>query len=154
MPISAPMPNSPPSANWVDALTMTMALSTRLRKASAVSASSVMMDSVCWEPWRAMWATAASTPSTTATEMMASRYSVFQSSSVAGTTLSSTAQVAASPRTSQPAAIRSSMMGGRQVPAMRLSTSRVSVVPQIPVRRILALRTTLRAMSASAAAST
>src|SRR5918999_4080783 len=32
MPTSAPMPNSPPSANWVEALCMTMALSTAARK--------------------------------------------------------------------------------------------------------------------------
>src|SRR5579859_401738 len=46
MPISAPMPNSPPSANWVEALTSTMALSTAARKASAAAASSVTMASV------------------------------------------------------------------------------------------------------------
>ena len=37
MPISAPMPNSPPSANWVEALCSTMALSTRARNRSAVA---------------------------------------------------------------------------------------------------------------------
>ena len=46
MPISAPMPNSPPSANWVEALTITMALSTSRRKVSAVAAFSVMIQSV------------------------------------------------------------------------------------------------------------
>ena len=46
MPISPPKPNSPPSANWVEALTRTMALSTPLAKRSAASASVVMMASV------------------------------------------------------------------------------------------------------------
>jgi len=45
MPISAPMPNSPPSANWVEALTRTMALSTSRRNRSAVAASSVTIAS-------------------------------------------------------------------------------------------------------------
>ena len=83
MPISAPMPNSPPSANWVDALCSTMALSRRARKRSAVAWSSATMQSVCCEPYLRMWAMAASTPSTVFTAMMASRYSVDQSCSVA-----------------------------------------------------------------------
>ena len=52
-----------------------------------------------------MCAIAASTPSTTFTAMMASRYSVDQSSSLAGLTRVSAARVSASPRTSQPASI-------------------------------------------------
>jgi hypothetical protein len=39
MPISAPKPNSPPSANWVEALTRTMAESTRAMKRSAAAES-------------------------------------------------------------------------------------------------------------------
>src|SRR5256885_12855880 len=39
-----------PSANWVDALCSTMALSTRCRKRSAVARFSVTIDSVCAEP--------------------------------------------------------------------------------------------------------
>ena len=50
MPISAPMPNSPPSANWVEALTSTMALSTFFRNLSAALASPVMILSVWLEP--------------------------------------------------------------------------------------------------------
>ena len=50
-----------------------------------------------------MCAIAASTPSTTLAAMMASRYSVDQSSSLAGFTRGSTGCTAASPRTSQPA---------------------------------------------------
>ena len=37
MPISAPSPNSPPSANWLDALCITMALSTSARKRFAAA---------------------------------------------------------------------------------------------------------------------
>ncbi len=50
MPISPPKPNSPPSANWVEAFQMTMALSTAFRKAAAASASSVTIASVWPEP--------------------------------------------------------------------------------------------------------
>jgi len=41
MPISAPMPNSPPSANCVDALCSTIALSSSFKKRSAAAASFV-----------------------------------------------------------------------------------------------------------------
>ena len=50
MPISAPKPNSPPSANCVEALWSTMALSTSARKRSARLRSSVTIASVCCEP--------------------------------------------------------------------------------------------------------
>src|SRR5689334_8849986 len=50
MPISAPMPNSPPSANCVDALCITIAESSPDRNRSAAAASSVTIDSVCCEP--------------------------------------------------------------------------------------------------------
>ncbi len=60
-----------------------MALSTVLRNRRAVASLSVTMDLVCAEPYFAMCAAAASTPSTTRAAMMASRYSVRQSSSVA-----------------------------------------------------------------------
>ena len=50
MPISAPMPNSPPSANWVEALRITMAASMRARKRAAVASFSVRMASVWPEP--------------------------------------------------------------------------------------------------------
>src|SRR5262245_9750325 len=46
MPISPPMPNSPPSANWVEALCSTIALLTRARNSSAALRSSVAMASV------------------------------------------------------------------------------------------------------------
>ncbi len=78
------MPNSAPSANCVDALCSTMALSTSARNRSAAAASSVMMQSVCCEPYCPMCAMAASRSSTTRTAMMASRYSLYQSCSSAG----------------------------------------------------------------------
>src|ERR1700688_4767771 len=56
---------------------------------------------------------AAATPSTTLAAMMASRYSVDQSSSAAGLTRLSTANVALSPRISQPASISISISGLR-----------------------------------------
>src|SRR6187401_496232 len=46
MPISAPKPNSPPSANCVDALCSTIALSTSLRNLSAACLSAVTIASV------------------------------------------------------------------------------------------------------------
>ena len=46
MPISPPKPNSPPSANWVEAFHSTIALSTRPRKYSAAEVSSAMIASV------------------------------------------------------------------------------------------------------------
>ena len=50
MPISAPKPNSPPSANWVEALCSTIALSTSARKRSAAALSAVTIASVWCEP--------------------------------------------------------------------------------------------------------
>src|SRR5262249_44284909 len=50
MPISAPKPNSPPSANWVEALCSTIAESTWARNFSAAAWSSVTMASVWCEP--------------------------------------------------------------------------------------------------------
>ncbi len=112
-----------------------------------------MIDSVWCEPYLAIWAIAPETPSTIFTEMMASRYSVDQSASLAGFARGSAAHTSASPRTSQPAAIRSSSTGLRWVAATLRSTSRVSAAPQMPGRRILAFSVTLRAMSRSAAPS-
>ena len=37
MPISAPMPNSPPSANWVEAFRIRIALSNRWKNLAAVA---------------------------------------------------------------------------------------------------------------------
>ena len=86
--------------------------------------------------------------------MMASRYSVAQSSSVAVLTRGSTARVASSPRTSQPASSSISTSGFKCVAAQARSTSKVSAAPQTPVRRILAFSTTVLAMASAAARST
>src|SRR5262245_4581814 len=154
MPISAPKPNSPPSANWVEALCNTIAESTSSRNFSAAARSSVTIESVWCEPKRSICSIAASTPSTTLAEMTASRYSVDQSSSLAGFTRRSTARVASSPRTSQPASSSMVTSGLRCVDATAPSTSSVSAAPQTPVRRILALSRIVRAMSSFAAPST
>src|SRR5205085_9304573 len=50
MPISAPIPNSPPSANWVDALCITIAESNPVMNRSAAERSPVIIASVCCEP--------------------------------------------------------------------------------------------------------
>ena len=112
-----------------------------------------MMESVWWEPCALTWAIAASSPSTTPTEMIASRYSVPQSAASAGTTRESSARARSSPRTSQPASNSGSRIAG-SASSMALSTRSVSAAPQIPVRRILALKVTSRAVAGSAAACT
>ena len=81
---------------------------------------------------------------------MLSRYSVRQSSSVAGVTRGSTACVASSPQTVQPASSSIVTRGFRCVPAQARSTSRVSAAPQTPVRRIFALSTMRFAIARSA----
>ena len=73
-----------------------------------------------------MWSIASSSPSTTRTAMMASRYSVDQSSSLADFTLESARCVSGSPLTSQPASISVSTSGTRWVGAAARSTSSVS----------------------------
>src|SRR5277367_5046352 len=52
LPISAPMPNSPPSVNRVEALTYTQAASTPSWNARAAVASRVTIASECPLPWR------------------------------------------------------------------------------------------------------
>jgi hypothetical protein len=76
MPISAPSPISPPSLKRVLALTRTTAVSTRAANRSAAAVSAVMIESVCREPWRLTWSIAASSESTTATEIFGPRNSV------------------------------------------------------------------------------
>ncbi len=51
MPISAPKPNSPPSANCVEALCSTIAESTSLRNLLAAASSALTIASVWCEPW-------------------------------------------------------------------------------------------------------
>src|SRR3989338_8306409 len=83
MPISAPMPNCPPSVSLVEALTYTAAESTSLVNLLAWVMFSVTMASEWLEPYRAMWSMAAPTEGTTLTARMRSRYSAYQYSSVA-----------------------------------------------------------------------
>ena len=61
-------------------------------------------------------------------------------------------RAAASARKSQPSARRSATIEGSSAAAMARSISSVSVAPQMPVRRILALATIARAIAGSAAA--
>ena len=117
----------------------------------ALSASSATIASVWCEPWFSIWAIASSTPSTTFAEMIASRYSVSQSSSVAGFTLRINALhggVAAHLAAGVDQHRRSAASGAS--PRTARSTSSVSAAPQTPVRRILALSTIDFAMSSSA----
>src|SRR5262245_30006626 len=97
MPISAPNPNSPPSANCVEPLCRTIAESTSLRNFSAAARFSVTIESVWCEPKRSICLIAPSTPSTSLAEMIASRYSVDQSCSFANLTRASTARASSSP---------------------------------------------------------
>src|SRR5581483_1771080 len=86
LPISAPIPNSQPSVNRVDALTYTQAASTPSWKARAASVSRVTIASECPEPHRLMCSMASSTEPTTRTASFSAWYSVAQSSSVASAT--------------------------------------------------------------------
>ena len=61
---------------------------------------------MCPDPWRPMWAIAASSESTTPTARIRSRYSVSQSSAVAGVIDGTSARLASSPRSSTPASAR------------------------------------------------
>src|SRR4051794_35731255 len=69
-------------------------------------------------------------PSTTRTARIASRYSVRQSSSVAGTAAGSSFRTSGSPRSSQPAARRSARIGGSTAFATSRSTNNVSGAPE------------------------
>ena len=86
IPISAPKPNSPPSVNRVEALTITAAESTRDTKRRAADVEVVRMASVWCVLQRRMWSTAASSDGTTPTARSSDMYSRSQSSSVTGTT--------------------------------------------------------------------
>ena len=102
IPISAPNPNSNPSVNLVDALTYTAAASISSWNFSAFVESFVMMDSECPVFYLLICAIASSIEETVFTEMIASRYSVPQSSSVAGTISGTISRIRSSPRTSTP----------------------------------------------------
>jgi hypothetical protein len=72
--------------NRVEAFTSTAAESTAATKRWAWDWESVTMASECEEECSRMWVMAASRDGTTAAEISSARYSVPQSSSVAGTT--------------------------------------------------------------------
>src|SRR5262249_42082509 len=76
MPISAPKPNSPPSVNRVEALTITAAASTSATTRRAAACEPVTMASVCPDPYRRMCVTAADSDGTTEAERSMDRYSV------------------------------------------------------------------------------
>ena len=87
----------------------------------------------------------------TATDRLASRYSVSQSLALAGITRGSSACARPSPRTSQPASI--SAATSPEALGKAESISSVSIDPQMPVRRILALTASSTAFAGSAAPS-
>ena len=98
-----------------------------------------------------MWSMAASRPSTTFTAMIASRYSVDQSASVAGVDAGD--EGAGRLVAADGAAGLLQRLDERladSVPATARSTSSVSAAPQTLVRRILALTTIFFAMARSA----
>ena len=101
-----------------------------------------------------MWWIAPSTPSTVATEMIGSRYSVRQSFSLAASAWGSRFCTSASPRTSQPSSCSFASTGSKWVSSAARSISNVSAAPQTLTRRILALATTSRAIATSASRST
>jgi hypothetical protein len=152
MPISAPNPNSPPSVNRVEAFTITAAESTPAVKAAIAAAESATIASVCPVLHRAMWSSAAGRSSTTRTAMSIDRYSVAQSSSVAGSTRSRAAWAAASPWSVTPASARDASRRGRN--GTSRCTSKVSAELQTLTRWILELSTTASAVAGSAEAST
>ena len=152
MPISAPKPNSPPSVNRVEALTSTAAASTPAVKSAMARAESATIASECPLPHRSMWSSASVRSSTTRTAMSIDRYSVAQSSSVAGTTASCAACAAASPCSVTPASASADSSRGRN--ATSRCTSSVSAELQTLTRWVLALSTMASAVAGSAEAST
>ncbi|MNJ64530.1 hypothetical protein D3C77_604880 [compost metagenome] len=105
MPISAPRPYSKPSAKRVEALTITEAESTSVRKRRASLKFSVTIESVWCEPYWLMCSMACSSESTTRIARIGALYSANQSSSLASSTSApSSARVAGQPRSSTPLA--------------------------------------------------
>src|SRR4051794_37928792 len=153
MPISAPKPNSAPSVNRVDALTITAALSTVATNRRAACCDDVTIASVWPLPYVLMCRTASSSDATTPTARSSERYSAYQSSSVTGTT-SPYAAVAASPCTVTPATPRAARTFGRNSPATASCTSSVSAALQTEGRDVFALTTMSSAIDRSAVAST
>ena len=159
IPISAPKPYSPPSLNRVDALTMTLAVSTAWANRPAADSSAVIIASVCFEPNVLMCAIAASNPSTIFTARVRFKNSSAQSSSQTGLIFSLSIPAWASifalawqTLSSTPAAISSFAKPGSWTWAIVWSISRVSAALHTPGLCVLAFSVIRRAMSGSAAA--
>src|SRR5712692_5319115 len=153
-PISAPMPNWPPSTSRVEAFTSTAAASTSRVKRRACSRSLVTIASASPVPCRRMCARAASRSSTTRTARIRSRYSVSQSASVAGRAAGTSARVAGQPRSSTPASASRRAASGRNVGAIARWTRSVSSALQTLGRWAFAFTTICAAIAGSAEAST
>ena len=82
IPTSAPKPNSPPSANCVEALWTAIELLMLDRNFLAVFLFLVTIESVCEDPYLFIWFIASSTPLTLFTEIVDERYKVSQTLSV------------------------------------------------------------------------
>src|SRR5207244_4434331 len=154
IPISAPMPNCPPSTSRVDALTRTTAASTSRVKRRAWPRSLVTIASARPVPWRRMCSIAASRSSTTRIARIRSRYSVSQSASVAGLADGTGASVPGQPRSSTLASARRTAREGRSRGAISRCTSRVSRALQTLGRCAFAFSTICAAIAGSAEAST
>jgi len=89
-------------AKRVEAFTSTELESTSRRKRRALASSSVTIASVCCEPYLPMCSIAALRSLTTRTARMGARYSAYQSSSMAGFMLETSARDFSSPRSSTP----------------------------------------------------
>lgn len=143
MPISAPRPNSPPSANWVEAFQGDCAVD-RGEELPATVASSATIASVRGrEPWRAICATAASMLSTIATEAIASRYLVSQFAAPAATTWNEGACACVPAHLTQPVSARARIRAGASG-AVTVDQQRFHRAADTVVRRIFASTTTAR----------
>ena len=76
IPISAPNPNSPPSAYCVDAFCKTIALSTSLKNLEQVSLFSVMIEAVWCEECFVICFIASSIPFTVLTDIILYDYNI------------------------------------------------------------------------------
>ena len=116
------------------------------------AAESETIASLCPLPHRAMCSSAAGRSSTTRTAMSIDRYSVAQSSSVAGTTASCAACAEESPCSVTPASASADSRRGRN--GTSRCTSSVSAALQTLTRWVLELSTIASAIAGSAEAST
>ena len=140
IPISPPKPNSPPSANWVETLCIAIELFTPFKKTSAFFLLLVIILSVCIVPYFKICSTAPFTFLTVLTEIIASRYSVFQSFSVAFFNFPlKILLIFLSALTSQPESKRAFIISLACEPKAFSSIRRVSTAPQILVLLIFAL---------------